>query len=297
MKYKIRFRLLKVVSALFIGLGLSSFTSDSVYENEIKEWRKGRIAELKSEQGYLNLAGLFWLEDGKNSFGGDASNKFIFPSDRSPASLGEFILENGQVTLIAKPEAEIYANNELVTKLKIFPSDQEIVLKHKTLRWFVIQRGEKYAVRLKDLDSPYLKDFKGIESFPITEYWKVKAKFEPTVGRKISILDVTGRLSEQESPGVLVFYVKGKEYRLDALSEGETFFILFGDKTNKKETYGGGRFVYTSLPDADGHVVLDFNKAYNPPCAFTPYATCPLPPKQNQLALEVTAGEKNYGHH
>ncbi|GLU51640.1 DUF1684 domain-containing protein [Dyadobacter frigoris] len=297
MNNKVKFRIPKVLSILIIVSGLFSFISDTGYENEIKEWRKQRIKELKSEQGYLNLAGLFWLEEGRNTFGSDGINKFIFPSDRSPANLGEFILENGEVTLIAKPEAEIYANNQLVTKLIIFPSDEEIVLKYKTLRWFVIKRGEKYAIRLKDLDSPYLKYFKGIESFPITEQWKVKAKFEPTVGRKISIMDVTGRLSEQESPGVLVFNIKGKEYRLDALSEGESFFILFGDKTNKNETYGGGRFVYTNKPDADGYVSLDFNKAYNPPCAFTPYATCPLPPKQNMLALTVTAGEKNYGHH
>lgn len=297
MNNKVRFRFPKAIVLIIFGFGLFSFMGDANYETEIKEWRKERIAELKSEQGYLNLAGLFWLEEGRNSFGSGGTNKFIFPADRSPANLGEFILENGQVTLVAKPEAEIYANNQLVTKLKIFPSDEEIVLKHKTLRWFVIQRGEKYAIRLKDLDSPYIRDFKGIESFPIAEHWRVKAKFEPTVGRKISILDVTGRLSDQDSPGVLIFNIKGKEYRLDALSEGDQFFILFGDKTNKKESYGGGRFVYTNKPDADGNVVLDFNKAYNPPCAFTPYATCPLPPKQNLLALGVTAGEKNYGHH
>lgn len=297
MKSKAGFWYVKLTAIVIAGVGLLSFISDSVYENEIKEWRKERVAELKSEQGYLNLSGLFWLEEGRNSFGSDGGNKFIFPSGKSPAHLGEFTLENGRVTLAAKPESEIYMNNELITQLKIFPSNEEIVLKHKTLRWFVIQRGEKFAVRLKDLDSPYLKDFKGIESFPIAEEWRVKAKFEPTAGRKISILDVTGRLSEQESPGVLVFNVKGKEYRLDALSEGESFFILFGDKTNKKETYGGGRFVYTSKPGPDGFVNLDFNKAFNPPCAFTPYATCPLPPKQNLLALNVTAGEKNYGHH
>lgn len=297
MNNKVRLRFPKILAATILGFGLFSFIRDSDYENKIKEWRNQRITELKSEQGFLNLAGLFWLDDGRNTFGGDAANKFIFPSDRSPANLGEFILENGQVTLIAKPEAEIYANNELITKLIIFPSDQEIVLKHKTLRWFVIKRGEKFAIRLKDLDSPFIKEFKGIESFPIAEQWKVKAKFEPTVGKKISILDVTGRLSEQDSPGALVFTIKGKEYRLDALDEGETFFILFGDKTNKKETYGSGRFIDTGKPDADGYVTLDFNKAYNPPCAFTPYATCPLPPKQNILALEVMAGEKNYGHH
>jgi len=283
--------------AFILVLVSFGFKSDKTYESDIKIWHKGRIEALKAENGWLNLAGLFWLEDGKNSFGGDGKNKIVFPSDKSPAHLGEFILENGQITLEAKPEAEIYNNDQLVTKLVIFPSDKPVVLKHKSLKWFIIKRGDKFAVRLKDLESPFLKEFQGIDTYPIAEEWKVKAKFEPTTGRQISIIDITGRLDQQESPGVLTFNVKGKSYKLDALKSGEGFFILFGDNTNKKETYGSGRFLYTEKPDAEGYVDLDFNKSINPPCAFTPYATCPLPPKQNVLALAVTAGEKNYGHH
>ena len=171
------------------------------------------------------------------------------------------------------------------------------MLKHNTLRWFVIKRGERYAIRLRDLESPFLKEFHGIETFIVDSKWKLKAKFVPTAGKKIAILDITGQTSQQDSPGVLVFTIAGKEYKLDALTEGEEFFIIFGDKTNKKETYGAGRFVYATKPDAEGYTFLDFNKAYNPPCAFTPYATCPLPPKQNLLPIEIKAGEKNYGHH
>lgn len=297
----------KIRSARFLGtllLGVASlgFVNDSTYESEIKEWHKERVEALKTENGWLNLAGLFWLEDGRNSFGADGKNKIVFPSGKSPANLGTFIVENGQITLEAKPEAEIYINDQpaaaaAVTKLTIFPYEKPIVLKHKSLRWFIIKRGDKFAVRLKDLESPYLKEFKGIDTYPVSQDWKVKAKFEPTEGRKIPITDITGRLDYQDSPGVLVFNIKGKEYRLDALKSGEGFFILFGDNTNKKETYGSGRFLYTKKLDADGYTDLDFNRAINPPCAFTPYATCPLPPKQNVLALAVTAGEKNYGHH
>ncbi|AFK01815.1 protein of unknown function DUF1684 [Emticicia oligotrophica DSM 17448] len=283
--------------ALFI---LSSFITpndDADYEKEIKEWHKNRIESLKKENGWLNLAGLFWLEEGRNSFGADIENKIIFPTGKSGNFLGEFILSNGEVFIEAKKGAEIYHENEKVEKLKIFPSEKPILLKHHTLRWFVIKRGNKYAIRLRDLDSPFLKEFHGIETFQIDKKWKLKAKFEPTVGKKIAILDVTGQTSQQDSPGKLIFTVAGKEYALDALAEGDELFIIFGDITNKKETYGAGRFVYAAKPDADGFTSLDFNKAYNPPCAFTPYATCPLPPKQNLLPIAISAGEKNYGNH
>ena len=287
----------RMLILIILGITSLSFVRDSTYENEIKEWHTKREEALKTENGWLNLAGLFWLENGRNSFGGDGKNKIVFPSDKSPANLGDLVVENGQITLEAKPEAEIYNNDQLVTKLTIFPSDKPVVLKHKSLRWFIIKRGDKFAVRLRDLESPFLKEFKGIDTYPVSEDWKVKAKFEPTEGRKISIIDITGRLDQQDSPGVLVFNIKGKDYRLDALKSGEGFFVLFGDSTNKKETYGSGRFLYTEKLDAEGFTYLDFNKAINPPCAFTPYATCPLPPKQNILAVAITAGEKNYGHH
>jgi uncharacterized protein (DUF1684 family) len=285
---------------LFVSILLFSFSSetdDSDYEKEIKAWHKDRVEGLKKENGWLNLAGLFWLEEGRNSFGGNIENKIIFPKDRSKAFLGDIILSKGEVFVETKANAEVFNENDKVEKLKVFPVEKPIVLKHNTLRWFVIKRGERYAIRLRDLESPFLKEFHNIETFKIDPKWKLKAKFIPTEGKKIAILDITGQTSQQDSPGVLVFTIAGKEYKLDALAEGEEFFIIFGDKTNKKETYGAGRFVYTAKPDADGFTYLDFNKAYNPPCAFTPYATCPLPPKQNLLPIEIKAGEKNYGKH
>lgn len=287
----------KIFSLVVLTVMLFSFKTDDAYVREIKLWHEKREADLKTEQGWLNLAGLFWLEPGVNTFGADTDNKIIFPSGKSAGQLGAFILKDGQVTLEATPNAEIYAGDKPVTNMTIFPAEQQVILKHKSLRWFVIKRGEKYAVRLKDLESPFLKEFKGVDTFPVDEAWKLKAKFEPTQGRKIAILDVTGKLDEQDSPGVLVFVVKGKTYKLDALESEGKLFVIFGDKTNKKETYGAGRFVYAALPDADGFTTLDFNKSINPPCAFTPYATCPLPPKQNVLTVAIPAGEKNYEVH
>ena len=288
--------LLCIVSSIF--LFLFSFVADKTdYEKEIKTWQQQRAEDLKKENGWLNLAGLFWLDQGKNSFGGNFDNKIVFPKNRSKDFLGDFILEKGEVFIEAKDNAEVFNENGKVEKLKISPAEKSIILKHNSLRWFVIKRGERYAIRLRDLESPFLKEFHGIETFPINAKWRIKAKFVPTEGKKIPILDVTGQTSQQDLPGILVFTVAGKEYKLDALKEGDEFFIIFGDKTNKKETYGAGRFLYATKPDAEGYTYLDFNKAYNPPCAFTPYATCPLPPKQNQLPIEINAGEKNYEHH
>lgn len=295
-KNQIQFSILGVLTSI-IFFSFSIKTDDSDYEKEIKAWHQNRIEGLKKENGWLNLAGLFWLEEGRNSFGGNTENKIVFPNDRSNAFLGDIILSKGEVFVETKADAAIFNENAKVEKLKIFPAEKPVVLKHNTLRWFVIKRGERFAIRLRDLESPFLKEFQGIENYKIDPKWKLKAKFVPTEGKKIAILDITGQTSQQDSPGVLVFTIAGKEYKLDALAEGEEFFVIFGDKTNKKETYGAGRFVYTAKPNADGFTYLDFNKAYNPPCAFTPYATCPLPPKQNLLPIEIKAGEKNYGNH
>ncbi|MCU0326387.1 MAG: DUF1684 domain-containing protein, partial [Spirosomaceae bacterium] len=239
-------------------------------------------------------------DEGVNTFGGNTENKIIFPKGTSDDFLGEITLKNGEVYFKNTKNVKILHNNDLVNEIRIYPyreNGKPTILEHKTLRWFIIKRGDKFAIRLRDLESPILKNFTGIETFKIDSTYKIQAKFIPTEGKKIAILDVTGQVSQQDSPGTLVFKLNGKEHRLDALSEGDELFIIFGDKTNKKETYGAGRFLYAQKPDNQGNVTLDFNKATNPPCAFTPYATCPLPPKQNQLSVEIKAGEKNYGHH
>ncbi len=287
----------RLIGLLVVGL-LAAFTTDAPYEEEIRQWHSKRVEDLKKEEGWLNLAGLFWLKEGENTFGSDPKNALVFPDDRSDAFLGSLILKDGKVTVQAKPGAQVLAGDSPVTTLEVFSgTGQPTVLKHKSLRWFVIQRGDKYAVRLRDLESPYLKGFTGIETYPISPNWRVKAKFVPTVGKKISIVDITGRAYEQESPGQVVFTVDGKEQRLDATGSSNRLHFVFADQTNKHETYGGGRFLDAPGPDAEGYTYLDFNKAYNPPCAFTPFATCPTPPKQNRLTASISAGEKRYGDH
>nr|WP_295922302.1 DUF1684 domain-containing protein [uncultured Dyadobacter sp.] len=276
---------------------LSAFTiGDGPYENEIRQWHEKRVESLKAESGWLNLAGLYWLKEGTNTFGSAEENDILFPVEKSRAFLGEIVLEKDKITLKAKPDAQIFNGDQPVTELDISPVGKPVTLKHGPLRWFVIKRGEKYAIRLRDLESEFLKGFTGIERYPVQEKWRVKAQFVPTEGRTVSITDITGRTDDQVSPGKLVFNIAGKEYSLDAVGKPENLFLIFADQTNKRDTYGSGRFLYSSV-EADGTAWLDFNKAINPPCAFSPYATCPLPPKQNKLALAVIAGEKRYGDH
>ena len=272
------------------------FPDDTTYIKALKAWHQKRIESLKSENGWLNLAGLFWLEEGQNTFGKADNNQIVFP--KGSAKMGTFTLNKGEVTIDIDPKAEVLVNNERVSKLKIFPAEKPMILKSGSLRWFVIKRGDKYGIRLRDLESDELKHFTDIETYTIDTNWRIKAKFEPAfVGKTIDITDVLGQVTPQPSPGTLVFSINGQVYRLDVLDDGDEFFILLADETSAKETYGGGRFLYTNKPDADGNVELDFNKAINPPCAFTMFATCPLPPKQNRLPIAIAAGEKNYGEH
>ncbi len=268
------------------GLSLVGFRSDTKYVQEIEAFRKARIESLKSENGWLNLAGLFWLKEGVNTLGGSEKNDFVFPSDHSDAFLGELLLKNG----------EVYYQTVSDTMLVYRDDIQAPLISHRSLRWFIMKRGDKYAVRLRDLEGEYMKAFRGIDCFPTDAKYRIVADFVPTKGKMMTIIDVTGRSYQLESPGMLRFTIGKKIYQLETSQEGDNLFIVFGDLTNKKQTYGAGRFIDTALPDANGKVVIDFNKAYNPPCAFTPFATCPLPTPANKLAVEIRAGEQFQGH-
>lgn len=283
---------------IMIGFIFQTQSTDPEYIKEIQEWHAKRAASLKSENGWLNLAGLFRLQEGVNSFGSDAANDIVFP--KGEAFLGNFILENGQVRVEIAPKAEVWNKHEKVSQGLIFESksNEPIVLEHQSLRWFIIQRGEQYLVRLRDLESPNVTNFKGIEIFPIDKNWRVEATLEPAEpGFQLSVVDVIGTSSMQDSPGAFVFEIEGKPYRLYPTNAGNELFFVFGDATNGDTTYGAGRFLYAAQPDEHGKTILDFNKAYNPPCAFTAFATCPLPNEVNMLPIEVNAGEKNYGDH
>lgn len=270
---------------------------DSVdYKIQIDAWRKNRVDELKAEEGWLNLAGLFWLREGINSFGSSDDNDIQFPAGKIPARAGFFLVNQGTVSIT--PAVNITQGGKSIGKGVIYSPDSTTnpTLEYGSLRWFVIQRDKSVGIRLRDLESEGVQKFKGIANYPTDPNWIVEAKVEKiTEAKMIDITNVLGQTTPQASPGTLVFVIDSKEYRLDALDGGkEELFIIFSDNTNGKETYPSGRYVYVKRPDSEGKTILDFNKAYNPPCAFTAFATCPLPPKQNVLNLLVTAGEKKY---
>lgn len=271
------------------------------YIQEIDQWHAKRIERLKSLTGWLNVAGLFWLHEGINSFGRGTGNEIVFPSAFEFDRAGFFVLENGMVKQTLLKGTILTSNGAPVaeTQLVYHPdSTQQPVMESGSLRWFVIKRDTKYGVRLRDLNHPNVTGFTGIERYPVNAKWKVTARMERTPGRTIPITNILGQTSPNPAPGILVFSLEGKEYRLDAIDEGgDDLFIIFGDSTNAVETYGAGRYLYVPKPDSTNRVTVDFNRSQNPPCAFTEFATCPLPPRQNIMDLAIRAGEKDFKLH
>ncbi len=294
-----RYLIIISVLTLIFASGCEKDQGNPEYVKSIKQWHEKRVARLKTETGWLNLVGLYWLQEGKNTFGSAKDNDIIFP-ENAPAHIGAFILNDSSVSVKINPDVEVTADSHKVTDmpLKDDLTDSTTVLQQGQFRWFVINRNGKFGIRLRDLNAPLVKEFKGIETYPVNEKWKTEAKFEKYPSPKvIEIPNIIGSVENDTVEGRLVFRLNGNNYTLDPVSEGNEFFIIFADETNGEETYGAGRFLYSDKPDSLGMVELDFNKAYNPPCAFTKFATCPLPPKENYLHLKVTAGEKKYGNH
>ena len=272
------------------------------YDEEIRKWKEDRIARLTSDTGWLTLVGLAWLAEGENSIGTAPRSNVLLPKGKAPKKVGSIFLEKGKVKIVASPDAKVTSDGKPVTTLELRPdtSGNPTNLELGSLKFFVIERGGKFAIRIKDSESDTRRSFKGIDSYPLDPKWRIDAHFTPYVPMKqIPITNVLGQTAPSDCPGRLDFTIDGKPYSLEPILEekGGDLFFIFGDSTNGTETYGAGRFLYATPAGPDGKVVIDFNKAYNPPCVFTPYATCPLPPQQNKLALAITAGEKRWGSH
>ena len=269
------------------------------YKAEIDQWHQERISRLQRPDGWLSLAGLFWLKEGENRFGSDAGNDIRFP-EKAPAFIGSFFLKDGVVSVAMNKNVVVLHNKNQVTELAL-SSDKTgdpTILQHGSLLWTIIDRNGKMGVRLKDRAAKAIADFNGIDRFPVDPAWRIKARLDTVNAPKVlTIPSVLGMATDERCPGALVFIFDGKEHRLYPISEpGESsYFLIFADATNGSQTYGAGRFLSVPAVDEKGETFIDFNKAYNPPCAFTPYATCPLPPRGNSLDFPVTAGEKKYG--
>ena len=274
-------------------------TADQNYVKEINEWDQKRINRLKAGDGWLNLVGRFWLEKGESTFGSSKDNDIVVESSKLPEHIGSFFFVDSTVTFKAKEGVEVLYNGKPVKEIVLIDDQKKniTVLQIGSIKFNLIVRDTLYGIRFRDLNSDLVKNFKGVERFPIDESWKITAKYEAyNPVKEIDVPNVLGQISKEKCPGAVVFERDGKTYRIDAVDEGaDKLFLIIADQTSGEETYGGGRFMYVNKPDSTGTILLDFNIAYNPPCVFTKYATCPLPPLQNYLKLKIEAGEKVYG--
>ncbi len=266
------------------------------YESALAEWRAERVASLKGPDGWLNLAGLHWLKEGANSFGAAAGNDFLAPEGSAPPKLGSFLVEDGTVTFRADPGADVLHGEAPIAEM-LLADDKEgepTLLTHGSLAWTVIRRMDRLGVRLRDYDHPAVKALAGIESYPPSLDWRIEARFEPyPEPRTIRVPTVVAGLGwEPTVPGTLEFEAQGQSLSLEAYRSDDRFFIVFADATAGDTTYPAGRYLAADLPGEDGMTILDFNKAYNPPCVFSEFATCPLATPRNRLPVAVEAGEK-----
>lgn len=263
---------------------------------EVDAWFADRIARLTQPDGWLSLVGMHWLEPGTQTLGHGGDNALVLAV--GPTHLGNISLVDGAVqfvpadgvafTIDGKPGSGRVA---LIPDSKGEPTVLGFADGRASL--VLIERSGRMALRVRDAQAPTRTDFKGITRYPVDIGWRFDARFEPhPPGRTIPIASVINTLDDMVNPGVVVFRKDGKEHRLEAVDEGDgRLFLIFGDRTNGRETYGAGRFLYAGPVDANGHTVVDFNQAYNPPCALNAYSTCPLPPPENRLDLAIAAGE------
>lgn len=286
---------LKTISWLL----LLTFVQASSFEVENRKWRIKRDRELRAENGWLTVAGLFWLTEGANTFGTGKEMSIVLPPGSAPANVGTLELANGMVTLKVAEGVKVKdaGGAALQTyEMRFDGEKQPAPFLVGSLNLSVIKRGTRFGLRVRDKNSQALREFKGLEWFPPNESYRVTAIFTPyDQPHEIMIANVLGDQLKMKSPGVLTFTLNGSTHQLRPVLEddGKQLFIIFRDQTAGETTYGAGRFLYADLPK-DGKVILDFNRAENPPCAFTQYATCPLPPRANFLSIPIPAGERAF---
>ncbi|MGA8871056.1 MAG: DUF1684 domain-containing protein [Candidatus Acidiferrales bacterium] len=290
--------LLLAVAPLVAAAAICAFAAaapdGASYGASVEKWRQDYQADLTSDHGWLSVSGLFWLHDGENSFGSNPLDDIVLPAP-VPAEAGSFEFHNGKTIVHMKPGVEATMHGAKVTTAEMRPdASDQLVMGDLTL--YVHASGERYAIRLRDKNSKLRKNFTGLHWFPIDPAYRVVGHFVPYPKPKtVMIENVMGDVGPEEITGYVEFTLKGQKLRLESELDGSDFEFVFRDLTSGHETYGAARFLDTVL-NKDGSVVMDFNEAYNPPCAYNPYTTCPLPPPQNRLAVRIEAGEKAYHH-
>ena len=292
-----------IIGSISCQSGKEKFNEEE-YISSMNEWKHQRLERLKSENGWLNLVGLHWLKEGQNPFGSNEANNIVFP-ENAPEFIGTIILYKGNLSVQINEDVEVFINDSLLKEHSIHTDYDEntTMFRSGSLRWYIIKRGDRYGIRLRDINSPLVEKITEIPSFPVDSRWRIEARFEKfETPKEIAVPNVLGDVEFEKCYGLLKFKIDSKEYELMPLGNGvkNDFFLIFADETSAEETYGAGRFLSVEKPDEDGNTYIDFNKATNPPCAFTEFATCPLPPKENILTVKILAGEKineHFGHH
>ncbi|MBV9769156.1 MAG: DUF1684 domain-containing protein [Bryobacterales bacterium] len=288
---------MKSITAIFlVVIALSAAGNDGPYRQEVEQWRVKHQNQLAADDGWLTVVGLDWLKESANRVGADPSSEVPLPPGSAPQHIAIISFHAGKAVLQPVPGVPLKLNGKPATEA-VLREDQDVLAINR-LKFYLIRRGDRAGIRLKDNDSAARKNFKGLSWYPVDPSWRIPAKFTAyTAPHTLSFHNTIGQEETEQSPGYVTFQRDGREFRLEPmLDEGKLFFV-FRDQTSGKTTYGASRFLYAEpLKEGarQGIVWLDFNEAENPPCAFTDYATCPLPPPQNRLALAVTAGEKKY---
>jgi uncharacterized protein len=296
---------LAVVAAVAVFSHVSAKTAD--WQSDLLAWRALRAQHLSAPDGWLTLVGLDWLQPGDNSFGAAPDNRIRLDSPVA-AHLGVFNLNGDQVRLVAPAQgfpATLLVDGQPAHATTLAGDDgRPTVLTAGSLTLIVIHRGDRYALRVKDSQSPTRLNFHGLHWYLPDPHFRVEARWIPWVpARQEKIPTILGTTIEMPAPGLAEFTLDGQTIQLEPVLEDpgdKQLFFIVRDATSRTTSYGAGRFLYTDFPDRGlehpGQIVLDFNRLQNPPCAYTPYATCPLPPEKNRLALALPVGEKRYSH-
>ncbi len=282
------------------SLALSAANSSEDYRQQVEQWRAQHQKELAADDGWLTVAGLDWLKEGENRVGADPSSEVALPDHSLPGRVATITYHAGQAVLHPAPGVPLMLNGKPAAQTALH-EDTDILAINR-LKFYLIRRGDRAGIRLKDNESPERKRFAGLSWYPVDSGWRIRAKFTAwDTPHTLAFTNTIGQKETEPSPGFVTFTRDGREYRLEPMLDDGKLFFVFRDRTSGKTTYGASRFLYTEPAKGgpDGGVVwLDFNQAENPPCAFTAYATCPLPAPQNRLDLAVEAGEQKYngGH-
>ena len=289
-----------------------------IHRAEVEGWVERRLSEMSAPDSWLSLIGLHWLQDGETTLGSAPDNDIVLP-EKAASRVGRLVLAGGELRCLVDegvvvtqgvdstlsmplatgarpPDASGDPQVQTVTLCDVAPG-HHTVLRHGDLNWIQIRRGDRFALRLRDNANPSYEDFTTIERYPTSVDWRVTARWVPHA-KTVAVPDVLGGITDTPSPAYLEFWVAGQRHTLDVVGEAEhgEYMMVFADSTSGRKTYGGGRYLWVAEPDEENRVVIDFNLAYNPPCVFTDFATCPLPTRENRLALRLEAGEKVWGH-